>query len=771
MSSFVSNMLRPASKLLNQLQLRAKLFVVFAIALLPILWLSGYLLQRANTDFDIADGEFVGVTFSTHQMDLIIQTQKHRGQTNLKLAGQQNDAELEKTRAALKTDIDLVTQDVKSKPEWQLAAAWEPLVVELNQLASGQISTVPSENMRQHTALIKRLQQLALLSAEKSGLLLDPEANTYFLIDTAIQKLPVWVEQIAQLRGLGAGYIKSNAMALGDKSLVAARLDALKTAQDAVDDSQGPLQRAGETIPAELTQATDASKAFAVTAQKNLLSEAVNGDAVAYFEQGTNGINKALALQQIMLTRLNLLLEQRLHHLRTSEHLIFVGSLVCALLTTCFLLAFYRDLMTTVTTLRESAQAVSSGDLTRQIHVDGSDELALTGQTLETMNLKLSSMVANVRSNSHMVSQVGQGLAANISDLSARTEQQASSLEETSASIEDLADTVKKNADSASNVDRMASTVCLIAESSGETMLQAVKSMQKIQSSAVKVQDIVSIIDSIAFQTNILALNAAVEAARAGEQGRGFAVVAAEVRNLAQRSAASAKEIRILIDESVHQVKGGVQQINDVNKTLSDIVEGIRDLAGSINQISLASVEQSNGLNQISEALRNLDEITQSNGQMAEQAKYVAISLEERAGMLATSVAAFKLRQGTADEAYTLVKRAVAVYRQKGQQALTAITADTQRLFADKDMYVFAFNREGQYLAFGGNAAKLKVNLFQVPGLDGKKLVADAFNVVGEGGWVDYQITNPVSGNIEHKTSYIEVVAENIVIGCGIYKT
>jgi len=771
MLTIVVNSLRPAKNLLAILSLRSKLFAVFAIALVPILCMSTYVLQRVTSDFEVANAELSGIEVGCHQMDLVIQVQKHRGLVNLKLAGENVDTALEQTRSAIKADMESVDKDVKSHSEWHLSSGWEPVQEQLNQLLAGTIAANAADNMQTHTALIKRLQQQALLSAEQSGLLLDPEANTYFLIDTALQKLPVWIEQMAQLRGIGAGFVKSKTMQQADRFALAAHLDTLRMSQDAVDDLQGALQRASETLPPELAQALTASQHFGVTARNDLLGEEVSGDANAYFEQGTLAITKALDLQKVLISRLSMLLEQRVHHLRMSRHFIFGSTLLCALLTVYFLLAFYQDLMHSVSSLQESAQAVSIGDLTRQIHIHGTDELAITGRTLEEMNLKLSSLVANVRSNSHMVSQVGQGLASTISDLSARTEQQASSLEQTSASVEDLADTVKKNADSANQVDRMASTVSLIAEAGGQTMLQAVNSMQQIQSSALKVQDIVSIIDSIAFQTNILALNAAVEAARAGEQGRGFAVVAAEVRNLAQRSSASAKEIRILIDESVHQVKGGVEQINDVNQTLSDIVKGIRDLAGSINQISLASVEQSNGLSQISEALHSLDEITQSNGQMADQAKHVAMNLEERASVLASAVAAFKLRQGTADEAFALVKKGVALFQQKRQQALAIITADVRHEFADKDMYVFAFNREGQYLAFGNNAEKLKVNLFHVPGLDGRKLVADAFNVSQEGGWVDYQITNPVSKKIEHKTSYVEIVSDNIVLGCGIYKT
>ncbi|MFZ6687329.1 methyl-accepting chemotaxis protein [Undibacterium sp. SXout11W] len=759
------------SRLLGNFSLRTKLLAVFAMMLIPIFGTSIFVLQRVNTDLETATSELRGLTFTERQIDVMVQVQKYRGLVNLKLAGENVEPALEKIRTLIKAESEQVSLDIKTEPHWQLSSDWQPIYDELQHLAAGQIAANSAENMLQHTTLIKRLQQLISLTAEQSGLLLDPSANSYYLVDASIQKLPVWIEQIAQLRGLGAGYIRSKNMPPDGKSRVVSRIDTLLMSQEAIDNLRGALQRSGETLPEEQAATIQASQELITSAKKNLLGEDIVGDANAFFEQGTVAISKALKLQESFTARLNILLSERVARLGFIKHLVLTLVTLFGLLIFCLFSVFYADLLKAVASLGDSAKAVSAGDLTRQIHLDGKDELAVTGKILEEMNLNLSSLVANVRSNAHMVSQVGQGLAHNISDLSARTEQQASSLEQTSASVEDLADTVKNNADSAAQVDRMASTVSLIAESGGETMQQAVRSMQQIQSSALKVQDIISIIDGIAFQTNILALNAAVEAARAGEQGRGFAVVASEVRNLAQRSSASAKEIRLLIDESVHHVKTGVQQINDVNQTLADIVKGIRDLAGSINAISMASVEQSNGLSQISEALKNLDEITQSNGQMADHAKHVAINLEERANLLSNAVAAFKLRQGTADEAFALVQKAVALYQQVGQRALATITTNAQHLYADKDMYVFAFNRQGQYLAFGGNAEKLKVNLFNLPGLDGRQLVHDAFALPAEGGWVDYSITNPVSQKVEHKTSYIEAVAENLVIGCGIYKT
>jgi hypothetical protein len=349
--------------------------------------------------------------------------------------------------------------------------------------------------------------------------------------------------------------------------------------------------------------------------------------------------------------------------------------------------------------------------------------------------------------------------------------QQALSLAETTGSVNALAETVKNSAKNAKNVDNLAANVRMIAEASGDTMRAAVDTMQGIHVSAMKVQEIVGMIDKIAFQTDILALNAAVEASHAGEQGKGFAVVASEVRSLAQRSADAARQIRRLIDDSVNRVELGVEQIDEVNVTLSEIVGGIRHLADNINAISQASDAQSTGLYRISEAINALDDITKSNGKMAEDAKTTSQDMEVRAAKLHEIVSAFRLRQGTADEAFDLVRRATALYRVKGEEALERITIDPERKFVDRDMYVFAFNRSGQYVAFAGNAEKLKVNLNAVAGLDGAKLIADAFAVPEKGGWIDYTIDNPLLKRPESKTSYIERISEDIVMGCGVYKS
>ncbi|MFZ6744780.1 methyl-accepting chemotaxis protein [Undibacterium sp. JH2W] len=768
--SLTDKIMHPCTVLMSKLSLRSKLLGIFILLLLPLLFFASLALKQIHAEAIKVHAGLLGVEANGLIMKVVIQTQKHRGQVNLKLSGQNLDEDLLKTRAELKSSLDQFDLFLNNNTALALHASWKASADELRQLVAGQIAANVKDNVAQHSRLIRQGLQFSALLSEKTGLLTNSDSANFLLLDISIRKLPVWIEHLALLRGLGASYIKTGAMEFPEKAGIVSRLDALQTAMNSVADLDDAMQRAGLNLAAAEQTAFEASQAFAALARKNLLADSINGDASAYFSQGTQAIEKALALQTQMQGKLSGMLTDSSKQMDLYQNLLGLGIALIVILSCYLALGFYRDFISALNLVARAARAVAAGDLTNHIRIIGKDELAKTGNLLEVMNGNLSRLVANVRSNASMVAQLGEGLASNISDLTVRTEQQASSLEQTSASVDDLADTVKKNADSARAVDNLAANLRLITESTGDDMRAAVDSMNGIHQSARKVQEIVGLIDGISFQTDILALNAAVEASRAGEHGRGFAVVASEVRSLAHRSADLARQIRRLIDDSVHRVDQGVHQISNVNQTLTDIVGGIRDLANNINAISVASSEQSNGLSQISEALRHLDGITQSNAQMAEQAKHASISLEDKALALTRAVSAFKLLQGTADEAYALVKKAVTVYQSKGRPALHIITTNADKLFADRDMYVFAFDRNGQYLAFAGNAAKLKVNLFHVDGLDGRKLVREAFELPASGGWVNYTIVNPVSKKTEAKTSYIETVDDNLVLGCGVYQ-
>ena len=295
---------------------------------------------------------------------------------------------------------------------------------------------------------------------------------------------------------------------------------------------------------------------------------------------------------------------------------------------------------------RQMALTIAGGDLSHKAEVSGKDELTDLQRALDQMQQSLSTTVAQVRDASGNIATASQEIATGNQDLSARTEQTASNLQETVASLAQLTATVQQTASSSQLANQLAASASSTAVQGGEIVGQAVNSMQEISASSRKIGDIIGLIDSIAFQTNILALNAAVEAARAGEQGKGFAVVAGEVRTLAQRSAQAAKEIKVLIEDSVNKVAVGSGQVERAGTTMQEIVVSVQRVTDIMGEISAASEEQSSGIDQVNRAVSQMDEVTQQNAALVEEAAAAAGSLEEQARQLAQAVSVFKLRQG-----------------------------------------------------------------------------------------------------------------------------
>ena len=296
------------------------------------------------------------------------------------------------------------------------------------------------------------------------------------------------------------------------------------------------------------------------------------------------------------------------------------------------------------------ANRVADGDLTVDVRITSRDEVGQLLAALARMRDRLAQSVTAIRRTADSVSVASKEIASSNSELSSRTEEEASSIEETAASMEELTVTVKQNGEHAKRAKGFALETSTIATRGGEAMQKVVKTMDEIADSSKRIAEIIGVIDSIAFQTNILALNAAVEAARAGEQGRGFAVVASEVRSLAQRSAAAAREIKDLITDSTSKVDAGSHQVNDAGRTMQEIVASVKQVTDLIAEINAAGQEQSQGIEQVSETISQLEKVTQQNAAMVEQASAAAGSLEEQARLLLKTVAAFRLADGAATE-------------------------------------------------------------------------------------------------------------------------
>ncbi len=760
--------LRPGVALMRRLRLPVKLGALALVLLLPLVSVSVLLSKRLSDSIAFTSAELDGSRMVVRLSATLEELQRHRGQTHLLLSGHVAAQDgLVGTRQKLQEQLGATEALLAERPDFDLTASWKEWRSRLASLDATQ-SMSAAEAYAWHSDRIHELNRFIYTVAERSNLLFDPEPASYFLMDMAVTQMPRWSELVAQSRGLGAGEL---AGAAPDALLTQRVLNLLGEARVATTDvlhQQGFIEKhgisdlSGQRAAEDVTGFLDGALAA--------MQAATRPSPAAYFETGTRAMTSLGDYQRAVQQALTDLLQARLAQERTAltwSLAAVCGGLVAVLyLMLSFYYSFVIDFRHAIEVMRETA----TGNLRAHIQVRGRDELAELAHLLEQMNAALSGMVAEVRSNSALVAYAGKSLAAGNRDLADRTEQQAANLEQTAASVQDLSQTVGQNAQTAGDADAQAGKVRDIAESGARTMNVAVSSVEGIQKSAQQMNEIIGVIDSLAFQTNILALNAAVEAARAGEQGRGFAVVAAEVRSLAQRSAASAREIRSLIEASGTQVEVGVRQIRAAGHNIEQIVEGVRAMASSMSLISSASSDQSAGLSDITAAVSQLDEITQRNAQMVERAVAQSNQLEHRAAHLSQAVSSFQLQQGTAEEAMELVRRAVENASRAGGSGYAQWLTDPANGFHDRDMYVFALDRSGAYRAFGGKPEKVGTRVQDIPGVDGQSLLeAIVSQAEREPGWVEYDIVNPLTGAVQTKMSFVTQVGE-LFVGCGVYK-
>ena len=371
------------------------------------------------------------------------------------------------------------------------------------------------------------------------------------------------------------------------------------------------------------------------------------------------------ALRSSMATQLSASQNDTAAMANASQMLLAVGAVAALVLGALMAVLVTRSIVAPLQQGQQAAEKIADGDLTQALDNTARDETGQLLQALAHMQAKLSAIVCDVRRNAEGVATASAEIAQGNNDLSARTEQQASALEQTSASMEQLGSTVRQNADNARQANQLAMNASTVAQQGGQVVAEVVQTMKGINDSRKKIADIISVIDGIAFQTNILALNAAVEAARAGEQGRGFAVVASEVRSLAQRSADAAKEIKALIGASVERVEAGSTLVDRAGTTMTEVVQAIRRVTDIMGEISAASNEQSTGVAQVGEAITQMDQATQQNAALVEESAAASDSLRNQASQLVQAMSVFHTGTGSSASAKSLMSAAPTAARSR----------------------------------------------------------------------------------------------------------
>ncbi len=640
---------------IRNLRFSHKFWLISLIGLL-MLAVPTVIFVRVNLDkIASAKREVAGLAPIQDLMKLTQLSQQHRGLSAGVLAGNEAQAAARQAKAGeVDQALDKARASLVQFGDAKLKAALEKISDDWKAV-SGAVaskSIAGPESFARHTALITEQLSLADDTVNAAGISLDPNAAGYHLQAAVLQHMPRVTEGLGQIRARGSALLVKGQASGEDKVRIEALANGIRGSMNSARKSFHLASAANPAIQTALgdtlnnaVAATD--EGLRLADEKIVRAETLNHPSTEYFGAMTKTIDVQFGLINAAFDALR---NQLSLTVSAAQRELLLGGVVIAV---CLGLAAWIMVLITRTTLVSVAQAlqvaeaVAGGDLSGHIKSGGRDEIGQLLHALDVMQHSLIDVVSTVRRGSESVATASAEIAQGNNDMSARTESQASALEQTAASMEELSGTVKQNAESARTANQLAMTASTVAVQGGDVVAQVVQTMKGINDSSHKISEIISVIDGIAFQTNILALNAAVEAARAGEQGRGFAVVASEVRSLAGRSADAAKEIKALINASVERVEQGTAQVDRAGATMTEVVEAITKVTHIMGEISTASNEQALGVSQVGEAVSQMDEVTQQNAALVEEMAAAASSLNNQAKELVHSVHAFKLKEIT----------------------------------------------------------------------------------------------------------------------------
>jgi methyl-accepting chemotaxis protein len=627
----------PGIRLFRAIGFRAKAMVISAMFMVPIGWLALMYYQDRAAAVAFSAKELVGVAYGQAALPLFKALQDQREAAVLEAATGNPSPQAAEIRAAVDQALTkLAAAQTAMGAELATEKAYAELL-DKNRSLPAPASGV-EKVLQAHNEVLTAFVTLITTSTDNSNLTLDPDLDTYYLMDASLGALPQLAESLALLRDMSVAVLSSHT----PSAEFSKRVAALEVLGDLSDERWYAGVQKIATVHPDIVAEMGIDK---VRTELHAFHELVSASESAskLLAAGDASLANVLEVQAKMLTRLDELIQARVDRMEQQRQITTVV-LAVSLLGVWYLFISFRKVLDGG--LREVAfhiDAMRDGDLTTRPRAWGADEAARLMHTLSEMQASLRRIVSQVRNASDSIVHASGEIRGASMDLSGRTEQSAANLEETAAAMEEIAATVRNNESTVGEATRLAETNAQAAERGGEIIGQVVKTMQAINGSSSRIGDIIGTIDGIAFQTNILALNAAVEAARAGEQGRGFAVVASEVRALAQRSAAAAREIKTLITTSMEQVESGTRVVRDAGSTIDDIVGSSRKVRELLAEVANGAREQTTGIAQSAKAVQEMDTVTQQNAALVEQTAAAAGSLNDQALGLAGEVSQFKL--------------------------------------------------------------------------------------------------------------------------------
>ena len=636
----------PGMQLMGNVKFAAKASIICLMFLVPLVWLTWSFYSTVNTNIGFSAKERLGVEYNRVVYPLIDLAQQLRRDSASAAVTGTAPSTLADVKARLQTaQSKLAEVEKRLGADLGTAKAYAAMQAAY---AEAERSSAKDKVFGAHTAHVESLMSLLYQATDGSNLTLDPDIDSYYVMDAVMFRMPDIVEAAGKLRGLDLAVMKAGAITPEQQAVLNDTIPIgefqFRNMRDGLTKSVAYNPPIGPALNS--SEALSNAEAFFALARKSV----INGqaftpdDQAAYLASGNKAVDTYYALSERMMSELDALLVKRIDGMTTDRTRVTVVLTVGLLLAFYFFFSFYLVTKGGLQLVGLHLKEVATGDLrNKPASPWGRDETAELAVDVLKCYDSLHALIRKVRHGARELHTASNEIASASTDLAARTEASAAALEEQSSAMEEIGSTVGSTAEHAQTAATFAADNAHVAEKGGAVIAQVVTTMHDIHESSAKINDIIGVIDGIAFQTNILALNAAVEAARAGEAGRGFAVVASEVRSLAQRSAGAAREIKGLITTSVEKVESGTRIVEQAGQTMAQVVGNAKQINQYLGEIATSSREQASGVGQVGQSIQELDRSTQQNAALVEETTSAASALRQQAELLQAEIANFRV--------------------------------------------------------------------------------------------------------------------------------